>query len=162
MLLFVNGMAKETFCHVDKSIMEIIAFAEKHNKKEAGYEYLISFNNKRDSKLIQKQLGKKLFLDNRTIDCKNQKLCVQITKYLINTKHIKNLDLGAYQINYIYNKIPLNNYFSFEKSYLKACNIMSSLINKYGYTWKTIAMYHSATPKYNYAYLEKILTIVGE
>ena len=162
MLLFVNGMAKEMFCSVDKSIMEIIAFTEKHNKKEAGYEYLISFNNKRDGKLIKKQLGKDIFLDNRTIDCRNQKLCVQITKYLVNKQHIKNLDLGAYQINYKYHKMPFSNYFSFKKSYLKACSIVSNLIKKHGYSWRTIAMYHSATPRYNYAYLKKISTILGE
>ena len=90
------------------------------------------------------------------------KLCTDITTYLVKQKKIYNLDLGAFQLNYKYKKMKIKNYFSFSKSYKKACAILNGLIDKYGYSWKSIARYHSGTPKYNYAYLEKISQSLGE
>lgn len=150
-LLFANSDK----CNIDSSILKTIAQVERHQDKNVGYQYLISFNNGKDAKLAKKQIGKTIFLDSRTIDCKNKQLCTKITNYLINEK-ITNLDLGAFQINYKFHKMKIENYFSFQKSYLKACSYLTKLVKEYGYTWRTIAMYHSATPKYNYNYLKKI------
>jgi len=159
-LLFANNINK---CKLDPSILVTIAKVEKNKKRKAGYPYLISFNNKSDAIFIRKKLGKTIFLDQRTIDCKNKKLCKDITNFLVSQK-ITNLDLGPFQINYKYHKMRVEDYFSFKKSYFKACNFISKLIKENGYNWRTIAMYHSATPKYNYNYLKKIslLTKKGE
>jgi hypothetical protein len=154
-LLTISVFANNSKCNVDSSLLKIIAEVEKHNQKEVGYEYLISFNNKRDAKFTKNKIGKKIFLDKRTIDCKNKQLCKKITNFLIKQK-ITNLDLGAFQINYKYHKMEIEDYFSFKKSYLKACGLLSKLIKNYGYSWRTIARYHSATPEYNYKYLKKI------
>jgi len=157
-LTFVSILFGNDTCDVDSSILKIIAEVERHNKREIGYQYLISFNNKKDAKQIRKQLGKDIFIDSRTIDCLNKKLCKKITTFLIEQK-ITNLDLGAFQINYRFHKMKMEDYFIFEKSYFKACSLVSNLIKIYGYNWRTIARYHSATPKYNYRYLKKISMI---
>ena len=154
-ILSFSLFANNSKCDVDSSILKIIAEAERHHKKEIGYQYLISFNNKKDAKLAKTQIGKNVFLDSRTIDCKNKQLCKKITNFLIEQK-ITNLDLGAFQINYKFHKMKIEDYFLFKKSYLKACAYISKLIRNHGYNWRTIAMYHSATPKYNYRYLKKI------
>ena len=148
-------------CNIDFSIFNMIALAEKHPKKEVGYSYLISFNNANDSKRIKNKIGNELFLDNRTMDCKNEKLCVKILDYLIAEEKITNLDIGAFQLNYDWHKIEYKNYFSLQHSYDKACKIITNLINKYGYSWETIAKYHSFTPKHNYKYLKIISSVLG-
>ncbi|WP_457748596.1 hypothetical protein [Sulfurimonas sp.] len=152
--------AENNTCKLDSSILAIIAKAERSTQRETGYSYLISFNNKKDATKIKNELGSSIFLDNRTIDCRNKKLCIDITSYLIKNKII-NLDLGAFQINYKYHKMPIESYFSFKDSYYRACNIIEELIKKNGYNWQTIARYHSATPKYNYAYLKHLSNIKG-
>jgi len=154
-LLSFSLFASNNKCDIDSSILKIIAKAERHSQKEVGYPFLISFNNKNDAKLVKSQIGKSIFLDSRTIDCKNKKLCKKITNFLIEQK-ITNLDLGAFQINYEFHKMKVEKYFSFKESYFKACSFISKLIKNHGYNWRTIAMYHSATPKYNYRYLKKI------
>lgn len=147
-------------CKVSPVILEAIAKVERHAKRPPGYPFLISFNNEQEAKVVQDIIGKEVFLDWRTIDCKNSEICIKISEYVIHTLSIQNMDLGAYQINFKHHKMPLKNYFSFEDSYFKACHFLETLINQHGYTWETIARYHSATPKYNYAYLEKISTIL--
>lgn len=157
-LLSLSLFANNYKCNLDSSILKTIAEIERHKDRDVGYQYLISLNNRKDAKLARKQLGKTIFLDSRTIDCKNRQLCTKITNFLISEK-ITNLDLGVFQINYKFHKMRTEDYFSFKKSYLKACSYITKLIKKYGYNWRTIAMYHSATPKYNYKYLKEISTL---
>ena len=149
-------------CKINPKLLEVIAVIEQHPKKGPGYPYIISFNELEDSKQVQSVLGNELFLDSRTIDCKNSQLCQKITSYIIREQNIENMDLGAYQINYRSHKIPMDYYFSFEQSYIKACKFLETLVDKHGYSWETIARYHSSTPKYNYAYLQRISTVLGE
>ena len=150
-------------CSIDNDIMLSILKTESHKDKTIGYPYLISFNNRIDQKIVRKTSIKKYLLDNRTIDCKDKDTCIKITKTLLEVG-INNLDLGAFQINYEFHKMKVEKYFSFKESYFKACSFISKLIKNHGYNWRTIAMYHSATPKYNYNYLKKIslLTKKGE
>lgn len=153
------------YCKISPEILKTIAMVERHPKRETGYPYLISFNSKKDSKKISSALeehSKELFLDARTIDCRNSELCKKITSYIVVQQKIENLDLGPYQINYKWHKMPLKNYFSFENSYIKACRLIEDLVDKHGYTWRTIARYHSGTPKYNYAYLQKISKLLTQ
>jgi len=133
-----------------------IAKIEKSSKRDTGYPYLVSFNKKSDFKKLSKKFNFKK-TSNRTIDCINQKNCVNIVKSLIKNK-VFNLDLGAYQINYIYHKTKkLSSYFNLQESYIKACDILKKLIKKYGYSWKTIAKYHS----FNYFNQKIYLTLLS-
>lgn len=154
LLSFTSSFAKQ--CKIDKSVFYTILMTE-GLKNKAGYEYLISFNNQEDSRKLRKNKHlKKLFINNRTIDCENTKLCVYIVKELIKKK-IKNYDLGAFQINHkVHNLKPLKRYFDINKSYFYACGILNSCIKKYGFNWEGIACYHSQTPKYNKKYRKKL------
>lgn len=149
-----------TVCSVPTEIIEVIAKVERHAKRPVGYQYIIAFNNQEEARRAKEMLGKDLFLDWRTIDCKNQKLCTKILSYVSQELKIDNMDLGSFQINYHHHKMPPEDYFSFEKSYLKACNYLETLIANYGYSWQSIAKYNHKDPKVNYAYLQKISTIL--
>lgn len=141
-------------CTVDNATIISILSNEAHNKRIIGYEYLISFNKKRDAKRVKYQF-QDYFIDSRTIDCKDKKRCVEILKYLEN-KGIKNLDLGAFQLNRRYHKHDYELYFNLLKSYKVACNYINKLIKKSGYTWRAIANYHSHTPEYNKKYRRRL------
>jgi hypothetical protein len=142
-------------CNVEKNVMHSIMKTESHPKIKAGYTYLISFNNSKEAQKVKKILPN-FFLDNRTIDCKNMETCISLTKTLFKY-NIKNLDLGAFQINSYYHKYNIYNYFNFDNSYNIACNYVESKIKKYGYNWYAIASYHSETPKYNYKYQQGLI-----
>lgn len=148
-------------CSVPIEIIEVIAKVERHAKRPVGYQYIIAFNNQDEARRAKEKLGNELFLDWRTIDCKNQNLCTKILSYVSEELKIDNMDLGSFQINYHHHKMPMNDYFSFEKSYIKACDYLETLIANYGYSWQTIAKYNHKNPKVNYAYLQKISTILG-
>ncbi len=144
-------------CPISYKVMYWIANTEKSLKRNVGYPYLISFNKKNNMNKISKKF-KFIKLNNRTIDCLNQKNCINILRRLVKNK-VFNLDLGAYQINYMYHKIKkINSYFSLKESYMQACNILNKLIKKYGYNWKTIAKYHS----FNYLYQKKYLILLSK
>ena len=161
-IILTSSLFAKNACSLDGSILSLIATIEGHRKKDIGYPYLVSFNNKKDAKKIKSKLGSDIFLDNRTIDCKNRELCTKITNFLIYTENITNLDLGAFQINYTFHKMKTKDYFSFDESYKKACSFLEELVKRHGYSWETIARYHSGTPKYNYAYLKKISYIIKD
>ena len=144
-------------CPVSYKVMYWIANIEKSQKRDAGYPFLISFNKKGDIKKVSK-IFDYIKIDNRTIDCLNKDNCVNIAKRLLKQK-VFNLDLGAYQINYKFHKSQnLGQYFNLKDSYIKACNILKRLIKKYGYSWKTIAKYHS----FNYFHQRKYLTLLSK
>ena len=149
-------------CSVPPMILEAIVKVERHAKRAPGYPYIIAFNNVDDAKVVKQVLGNELFLDWRTIDCLNSSICQKLTSYIVKEHKIQNMDLGAYQINYYYHKMPIDYYFSFEKSYIKACKYLETLISNHGYSWETIARYHSSTPQFNHAYLQKISTILKD
>lgn len=156
--------AKE--CEVGYKVLYTIAQVEKHPKKEVGYPYLISFNKTSQTAIltnVKPQLQYKA-LDKRTIDCLSLQNCVLIAKEL--KKHsITNVDLGAFQINPIYHKYPIEQYFTLKSSLLIACKIVTNLKNKYGWSWKSLAKYHSYEKNNNYkyqTYLKQYAQINGE
>jgi len=146
----------EKLCYVNDDIMLSILKTEAHIKRGAGYQYLISFNNSKDIKLVQQSILKKYFIDNRTIDCKNNELCVKFTKALWSIKII-NLDLGAFQLNSKWHKTEAKNYFNLKASYEMACNYIERNIKKKGRNWYAIAGYHSFTMKYNDIYKKHLM-----
>ena len=144
-------------CPISYKVMYWIAKIEKSQKRDIGYPFLISFNKKGDIRKVPKKFSY-IKIDSRTVDCKNKNNCINIVKALLNKK-IFNLDLGAYQINYRFHKLKrLGSYFSLKDSYIKACDILEKLIKKYGYSWKTIAKYHS----FNYSHQRKYLTLLSK
>lgn len=142
-------------CEIDYTIMYAIAATEGHGKREIGYPYLISLNQKITNKKEIKKKFHIIFLDKRSIDCKNKNTCVALTHYLVN-KEVKNIDLGAFQINYIYHPLPIEVYFDLKKSYKYACFYIEKLVKKYGYTWSNIAKYHSFNRGENKKYLKRL------
>jgi len=159
-LLFSFGHLSAEECAVDDRIMFAIATIEKHPKTPVGYPYLISLNSSKDQRKARTNKAlEKFFLDKRTIDCNNKETCVEILS-ILEENGIKNLDLGGFQINYLYWGMESNqDYFNVRKSYEKACIIVTSH-NKNKWTWENIAKYHSKTKKYNEAYKKNLLALV--
>ena len=115
------------------------------------YSYIISINSKKDIKRLKKVgvMPKK----GRIIDCYNLKTCINATKLLIRAG-IVNIDLGTFQINYKYHKLPLKDYFDLKKSAMYVDKLIYSLAKRFDkWNWKILAMYHSATPKENRKYI---------
>lgn len=148
-LFFLLIICNFTFAYkVPTAILFSIAKVENPN---IFYPYIISINSKKDIKRIKK-VGVVL-INGRTINCYNSKSCVKATKSLIRAGII-NIDLGTFQINYKYHKLPLRDYFNIKKSagYVdKLIYFFAKRFNKWN--WKILAMYHSATPKENKRYI---------
>lgn len=152
--LISNNLLLAKECRLDYSILYLIAMNEKHKSRQVGYPYLISFNKKSD--LIKaKKLHIDGFLDTRTIDCKNKQKCVKTTRTLIKNK-MHNLDLGAFQINYTYHKMSIEDYFDFQKEYKKSCEIAQNFIDPDNITFKDIARYNSSTKNINERYAKNL------
>lgn len=154
--LFAESVSKTSVntCKIDKKILYAILMNEGLSNNK-GYEYIISFNNNSDARRVKRTSLKQFFINSRVLDCKNQILCEVILLKLHEAK-IKNVDLGAFQINYKYHTLPKKDYFRLEPSYKYACNFIENNIKKYGYNWYAIASYHSATPYYNYKYQKNL------
>ncbi len=138
--------------------MNSIAQIEKHPKRNVGYSYLISFNNKKDA-MIAKEAYHEYFIDSRTMDCQTEDFCTEIL-YDLNSVDIKNVDCGIYQINAKFWKMSYDNYFNSQKSYEKACTIIENN-TKNDFSLKNIAAYHSKTKKYNERYQKKLIEILN-
>lgn len=161
MALGISFVFASADCYVDYEILYLIAQAEKHPKKNVGYPHLISFNNQKDMKKLLKTKKKYIKLDNRSIDCLNLENCVSIYKFLKN-EGVRNLDLGAFQINPIWHKYEDNEYFSLKHSLNIACNILMDLGEQKGWNWGTLASYHSSTSKFNERYKERLMQLAEE
>jgi len=156
-LLFFINYSYIFACNVDDRIIVSIAEIEKHKDRVVGYPYLISFNNRKDIDKLNIDI-RKYFIDSRTIDCQDVDTCKYILSILI-LNNIKNLDCGAFQINYKFWKIPVTDYFDTKKSYIKACSIIESH-NKLNWSWSNVANYHSGTPHLNSKYKALILSSI--
>lgn len=148
-------------CALDYKILYGIAEMERHTNRDVGYPYIISFNNKKDSHFFfsSKKKKKEGFsyekLDNRSIDCLSLENCVKITEFLFANKII-NLDLGAFQINSKWHKYETSHYFKLGKSSMIVCEILTELESRKGWSWKTLASYHSSTEHLNRRYGERL------
>lgn len=143
-------------CRVDYAVMYLLANNERHMKRDIGFPYLISFNNDKDKEKAKKILNLN-WLDNRTVDCINLDNCKKNLRS-INELNIKNLDLGAFQINQRYFDYEnLDDYFILKKSYNKACSIIYTHYQETKkWNWGTIARYHSKTKDYNRNYATQL------
>ncbi len=141
-------------CSIDYSIMYAIQKVERHAKLKVGYPYIISFNSKRDRRKVKKKFDLN-WIDSRSIDCQEMVQCEDTLDKILKLK-IKNVDLGAFQINYKYHTMELDKYFNHKKAYLRACRIIERLIKKFGMSADTVARYHSSTKKYRKRYAKKL------
>ena len=90
------------------------------------------------------------------IICYTQDACVNTVKAL-EAMGIYNIDMGPFQLNRIYNKeIAIKDAFDLEKAKEYVNRRIMKDIKKYGYSWETIARYHSSRPKRNRAYYKRL------
>ena len=137
-------------CPVPYEIMWAISKVE---VGKPGYPYVIRINGNVKVKIPWlKRLGENSY------DCKNYKLCVYTARELIK-RGVKNIDLGPFQINYAFHRFPPEKAFLLPESYLKACQILTSKVKKYGWSWEGIATYHSTTPEHNRKYAAKLVKV---
>lgn len=139
-------------CTVAYEVMYQIALNEYHPKRKVGYPFIIGFN--KGMKVIAP--NGTMLLDSKTVDCKNKDLCVETVQLLIEN-NITNIDLGAFQINYKeHPKKDIGNYFDLNWSYGYACSYIEKLTARFGWSWKTLGMYHNMKDEFNKPYVEKI------
>ncbi|RDU66426.1 hypothetical protein CQA54_06930 [Helicobacter equorum] len=144
-------------CQFDDSVLDGIAQMEGHPKRSFGYPYIISFNHKSD--ILKLTVDDRWVpIDSRTIDCLDFDRCIAVYDE-IRDLGITNIDLGAYQINPKFWKLKPEEYFIFSKSRQKACEILSDLKKQYGWSWETIAKYHSSKKENNLVYQKKLKNI---
>jgi hypothetical protein len=139
-------------CVVNYKMLYAIAQNERHKKRDIGYPYLISFNHKNDRFKLKTE-HRKWMLDNRTLDCRSQKLCTEVASYLL-AQGVRNMDMGPFQICYKFHgkKMPLENFFKLNESFAFAKDYTRKLVDRYGCTWEALARYHSGTKKLNLRY----------
>lgn len=150
--------ATEITCSLSYDLMEVIATVERSPKRPVGYPFLISFNESVNYKKVLSSYDF-IYIDSRTLDCKNRNNCIKILNYL-EENNINNLDLGAFQLNYVHHKFNKKEYFTLENSYQRACSFLETLIKVHGYSWETIARYHSSTPSRNLIYQKLIADVI--
>lgn len=145
----------ESYClkiGVDPLIVYAIAMVESPfaRKGSLGTPYFFRVNSPvilRGGKL--KRIGERVYY------CYSKKNCSEIVSYLVK-RGIKNLDLGTFQINYLYQwRKTLNRIsdaFDQVEAFKIACKIVKEGLEKGGYTPYGVALYHSSTPFYNRRY----------
>lgn len=143
-------------CIIPETVMSAILLTEREVRREIGYPFIIRINKEKDleqSDSLAKEL-KLTKVSKHVIDCLDYKRCFSMTKKLIDND-IKNIDIGPYQINYFYHPDKIENipqYFNLETAYYKACKFQEKLVKKYGWSWETVARYHSGTKELNEKY----------
>lgn len=154
-LLISEKEAMSSDCTIPYSIMYSIANNERHPNRDVGYPYLISANNS-SLKKCTKNLYPSLMIDSRTLDCKNTNKCVKTLSELMASCG-DNYDVGAYQINTHYHRLNNESYFTLSESYAYSCSYIESIVSKKGWSWDSIATYHTSTVSLRNEYKKKIL-----
>lgn len=146
-------------CPVPDILMQTIKLTENDKKNP----YLIRTNDIKNLNGFEKVIKKYPHSypyknDKLVIDCHNEDNCVKISIDLISSG-ISNIDLGLFQINY--DSFPFNmyTYFNEQFGYRNACKVVLSKIKiTKDWDWRTLAAYHSLTPKHNEKYKNKLIT----
>ncbi len=147
-------------CNIPTNIMSSIFLTEREIYREAGYPFLIRLNSKKDKEKIQTLFENEHYkkITPSRIDCYTYSNCTKLTNILIENE-ITNIDIGPYQINWYFHpdkKENIQQYFYIDTAHKKACNFVESLVKKYGWSWHTIARYHSGTKDKNESYQNKL------
>lgn len=144
-------------CRVPYEVMYAIGSAERSLQRQVGYPYLIAANGGGTTRCATRLAGP-LFIDRRTIDCGEREACSALAEALV-SECGENFDLGAFQLNYRWHRFAFDEYFELAKSYRRACGFVEELAARHGWSWDTVAMYHSSTPKHKEPYRKKIVQI---
>jgi hypothetical protein len=140
---------------VEPALIEAIARVEGIFLNNRPYPYFICVNQPVRVKGLPK-------LSENCFKCFNESLCRVFALKLVKAG-ITNFDAGSFQWNYRAwikrgwtQEDYLNTVFSVEKAGKRACEMVGKFVRKYGYTANAAALYHSATPKFNYRYAVKV------
>ncbi|RDU55068.1 hypothetical protein CQA49_00885 [Helicobacter sp. MIT 00-7814] len=141
-------------CQIHDDVLFGIATIEGHPKRDLGYPYIISFNKKSDIYKLTED-DRWFSIDSRTIDCLDTDRCLAVYSE-IRDLGIKDIDLGAFQINPRFWQYNPEEYFDFEKSKQRACEILTKIKDRHGWSWESIAKYHSKKKENNLAYQKRL------
>jgi len=162
-LLFLYGGSLFAETQFDKIVLDAILSNECLKIGGKYYPYFIRINGHDNFARAKKFLSlQNITWKRKVLICKEKEQCVYIAKGLIKYG-IKNIDIGPYQINYIYHPLKrISRYFSFKES-KKICNrIIQKLGKKYGYGWETLGKYHSFKKEKNRNYYMKLYAYIYE
>ncbi|MHC3995775.1 hypothetical protein ACXWTF_13195 [Thiomicrolovo sp. ZZH C-3] len=151
MLLLPSMSAADSIDERLYPLIYSIAAVERHTERPIGYPFLISFNAKKSKTEAVRRKYEELFVDNRTMDCRNKELCVQVATEVIAAGD-EYVDLGALQICYHYHTLPMEDYFELSKSFEFAMEFTKRNIKLHGWTWGAVAHYNSSDPQRNEIY----------
>lgn len=158
--VLLNLASANDDCTLDDDVLLTVLMNERSEERAIGYKYLISLNNEKDQDRIKKDsYFKSMRINNRTLDCKDSETCVEVLNKLLGM-NIKNLDIGAFQVNSVYHLGAFKTYYSLfdiDDSRKFACAYIMAKVKKLGYSWESIAAYHSETPEYNEIYKEGLI-----
>ena len=95
--------------------------------------------------------------------CHDKATCTALAYALIE-KGFKNIDLGAFQLNYYHQKKRDRNFspeiaFDVRKAYRRVCRIVAGNFKLQGRTANAVALFHSARPERNYRYAKRFWKI---
>lgn len=99
-------------------------------------------------------------INNHNILCSSVEECTAQVQALVNGG-ITNMSLGSYQINYKkYPNPKVHEYFLDATEREHVNKILTNLVKKHGYSWETIAYYHSSEPEENKKYYRRIYELI--
>jgi len=140
---------------LEPEIVEAVVRVESIFRNGKPYPYFVCLNERALIKGLPRISG-------NCYDCISPALCRVFVLKLIKAG-ITNFDAGSFQWNYrawVKRGWPqedyLNTAFSLEEAGKRACRFISRFVRKYGYTANAVALYHSATPRFNYRYAVKV------
>lgn len=135
-----------------------------HDATKQCVPYFIRFNKPDDFKRAQSALSHSMYrFQSPYLFCDTAAECGTAAKGVV-ALGIVNIDLGPYQINYFYQHhrwrdTTMEQYFDMSMAEKRARIIVRDLIDKYGYSWRTLARYHHydpANPLRNRHYYRKL------
>lgn len=154
--LLVIGLNADSL-ELPSVVMDAIVNTEAYKENGVINPYVVCLNTKAD---IQKATEYGMVVDGRAIKCKSEELCVE-TVLALEMLGIKNVDVGAYQINLVFHPTDsVEDYFNMDTARASAEAIVLGHIKRDGYTWESIAKYHSGTPELNRRYAMKLYSYV--
>ena len=149
-------------CLVPNPVLESIMSVERSLDREIGYPFIIRINRKKEIKKAHRVLKGMYYTvtkrDKAVIDCKSTNNCAKITKKLVSSK-IKNIDLGAFGLNYYWRegwRYNPRTFFINNKASLITCKYLHELNNEFGWSWRTIGNYHNRHKKRNDLYVKRL------
>lgn len=129
-------------------------------KKGKCYPYFIRVNSKQN--IIKTIIANRYSMKASIIDCRSEKLCINLAKELIDKK-ITNFDMGPFQVNYYHHSyLNINKMFNIISAKEGVTIILKNLINKYGYSWETLGKYNSFEKEKNRIYYIKLYTYLRQ